>query len=172
MSSVASSEAEASHDRRRAINDINDRMRELAVQMTVLNLKAAEQVGARDVDLKCLDILMRDGAQSASALARRIGLHPATMTGVLDRLEKGGWVVRERDPEDRRSTVVKAVHQRTSEIVREYTPMVVLMNELLENYDAGELTTIADFMRRITEAGQTANARIGELDQPGGIGGS
>jgi MarR family len=29
------------------------------------------------------------------------------MTGVIDRLERGGWVVRERDPDDRRGVVVQ-----------------------------------------------------------------
>src|SRR4029453_11698775 len=33
-----------------------------------------------------------------SALARRAGLHPATITGILDRLQRGGGVARERDP--------------------------------------------------------------------------
>ena len=93
-------------------------MREMAVQMAVLNARAGEQVGLRDIDLKCLDILMRDGAQSASALARRVGMHPATMTGILDRLEKGGWIVRERDPEDRRAVLIKAVQKKTTEVVK------------------------------------------------------
>src|SRR5947209_2438454 len=108
MDSVASS-AEASLAKRKAINEVTEAMRELAVQMAVVSARAGEQVGLRDIDLKCLDILMRDGAQSASALARRTGMHPATMTGILDRLEKGGWIVRERDPEDRRAVLVKAV---------------------------------------------------------------
>jgi DNA-binding MarR family transcriptional regulator len=34
---------------------------------------------------------------SPSVLARRAGLHPATMTGILDRLERGRWITRDRD---------------------------------------------------------------------------
>jgi len=35
-------------------------------------------------------------------LARTLGLHPSTLTGVLSRLERRRFVVRDRDPEDRR----------------------------------------------------------------------
>jgi MarR family len=41
----------------------------------------------------CLDLITRHGPLSPSAPARRAGLHPATMTGILDRLERGGWVI-------------------------------------------------------------------------------
>jgi len=42
----------------------------------------------------------------ASAIAEHHGLPPSTMTGVLDRLESGGWITRELDPEDRRATIL------------------------------------------------------------------
>jgi DNA-binding MarR family transcriptional regulator len=56
--------------------------------------------------MKALDVLMRDGAMSAKALGQRLGMHPATMTGILDKLENGGWVTRERDPDDRRKAAM------------------------------------------------------------------
>ena len=31
------------------------------------------------------------------------------MTGIIDRLERGGWIGRERDPADRRGVVVQPV---------------------------------------------------------------
>ena len=63
MSSVSSTGAAPdSRDRRRTMNQITDSFREMAVVMTVLNLRAGEQVGLRDVEMKALDVLMRDGA--------------------------------------------------------------------------------------------------------------
>ena len=41
-------------------------------------------------------------------VARRLGIHVATMTGVLARLEKAGRIVRRRDVVDRRSVQVKS----------------------------------------------------------------
>jgi DNA-binding MarR family transcriptional regulator len=163
MSSVASSRTASPPPRRgESARAIVESLRELSVQMTMLNLKVGERVGIKDVDLKCLDLLTRHGPHSPSALAKLAGLHPATMTGVLDRLEKAGWIVRERDPDDRRSVLVKAVEERAADIVREYSPMVELMQELFGRYENEQLETIADFMHRLVEAGREAAATIGE----------
>jgi DNA-binding MarR family transcriptional regulator len=162
MNSVASTDAEASRAKRKAINAIIDGMREMAVQMTVLNLRAGEQVGLRDIDLKCMDILMRDGAQTASALARRVGMHPATMTGILDRLEKGGWVVRERDPEDRRAVLIKAVREKTGDIVKLFLGINAEMTGLLESYDQRQLAALVDFVQQATDSAKKAAAQMGD----------
>ncbi len=42
------------------------------------------------------------GRATHADLARRVWLTPATLTGVVDTLEKGGYVRRERDATDRR----------------------------------------------------------------------
>ncbi len=46
-----------------------------------------------------------DGITSVE-LGRRVRLDSATLTGVLDRLERSEWVVREKHPEDRRAVLV------------------------------------------------------------------
>ena len=47
--------------------------------------------------------------------------HPATITGILDRLERGRWVARERDPTDRRAVVVRALRDRNAELFHLYS---------------------------------------------------
>ncbi|WP_280428765.1 MarR family transcriptional regulator, partial [Nocardia brasiliensis] len=47
------------------------------------------------------------GKQGAKG-AKHAGVHPATLTGVLDRLERAGWIVSERASDDRRAVVVRA----------------------------------------------------------------
>jgi len=39
-------------------------------------------------------------------LGRRAGLEPSTMTGLLDRMERDGFVIRAPDPADRRAQVI------------------------------------------------------------------
>jgi DNA-binding MarR family transcriptional regulator len=162
MDSVASTDPESSRARRRTMNDIADSMREMAVQMAVLNMRAGERVGLRDVDLKALDILMRDGEAGASVLGRRLGMHPATMTGVLDRLEKGGWIVRERDPDDRRAVRVKVVHPKVGEVVQLFTGINAEMGGVLDRYDQHQLETLVDFIKAATSAAQRAAGQLGE----------
>jgi DNA-binding MarR family transcriptional regulator len=54
-------------------------------QLSLLNRQVGAQVDLKDVDMDCLDLINRHGPLSPTALARRAGLHPATMTGILDR---------------------------------------------------------------------------------------
>ena len=89
---------------------------ELRVQLALLNHQVGPHLEIHDVDLDCLDIISRHGPLSPSALAPPASLHPATMTGILDRLEKGGWIIRERDPEDRRAVAVRALPDRGAEL--------------------------------------------------------
>ncbi|HEY3729140.1 MAG TPA: MarR family transcriptional regulator [Solirubrobacteraceae bacterium] len=156
MKSVSPERTDEIRRRQRATAQIRDSLRELRIQLSLLNYRVGSQLGLKDVDLDCLDILDSGGPLSPSALARRAGLHPATMTGIVDRLEKGGWVVRERDPSDRRAVLVRVVRDRYAELLGLYTGMNRSMNKLLAGYSDGELEAIADFMNRTVEAGRAA----------------
>jgi DNA-binding MarR family transcriptional regulator len=156
MDSVAPERAEAIRRRQQATTEIRDSLRELRIQLALLNYRVGSQLELKDVDLDCLDILDAHGPLSPTALARRAGLHPATMTGILDRLEKGGWVVRERDPADRRAVLVQAVRDRYAQLLRLYSGLSRSMNKLLAGYTDTELELIADFMRRAADAGRKA----------------
>jgi DNA-binding MarR family transcriptional regulator len=135
-------------------------VRELRIQLSLLNYRVGSQLDLRDVDLDCLDMIDAYGPLSPTALARRAGLHPATMTGILDRLEGGGWIARERDPSDRRAVVVRAVRERYAELLRQYQGLSRSMNKLLADYSDSELELIADFMRRTVDAGRNATEEM------------
>src|SRR5215469_12446334 len=78
----------AARARRRLITGIKESLRAMGTQLSLLNHQVGARIELKDVDLNCLDLLARDGPLSPTALARRAGLHPATMTGILDRLER------------------------------------------------------------------------------------
>jgi DNA-binding MarR family transcriptional regulator len=162
MSPVSSRRAQEIRRRQNASSEIRNALRELRIQLALLNYSVGSEVGLKDIDLDCLDILDTSGPLSPSALARRAGLHPATMTGILDRLERGGWIVRERDPSDRRAVLVRVLPDRYADLLRLYSRMSRSMNKLLAGYSDSELETIADFLRRTVEAGRDATEELGE----------
>jgi len=162
MSSISSSESSVPHDRKRLTSSIKQSLRALSIQLSLLNHQVSERLGLNDVDLDCLDLVSRFGPLSPSALAQRASLHPATMTGILDRLERGGWVVRERDPSDRRAVVVRALRDRNAELVRLYGGMNSSMSDICGSYSVAELATLADFLRRTVDAGQGATDKLSE----------
>jgi DNA-binding MarR family transcriptional regulator len=135
-------------------------LRDLRGQLSVLNHQVGARLDLRDVDLDCLDLIARSGPLSPSVLARRVGLHPATVTGILDRLERGGWIARDRDPTDRRAVVVRATRGRISEVFGLYSGMISSMDEICATYDEAQLELITDFLRRAAEAGRDAADKV------------
>jgi hypothetical protein len=99
---------------------------------------------------------------SPTALARAMQLHPATMTGVIDRLEGDGWVLRERDPADRRAVQVRIVPGRVRDMMGLYGGMNGAVDAIAQSYDAAQLEVINDFLARLVEAGKAANADLGD----------
>src|SRR5215475_15485367 len=77
-------------------------LRQFAIGLQVANLEVAQAVGLTPSDLGCLCLLLLHGPSPAGRLAELTGLTTGALTGVIDRLEKGGFVRREVDPADRR----------------------------------------------------------------------
>jgi DNA-binding MarR family transcriptional regulator len=160
MSSTPAGGLDAQRRRRRSTTAIKESLRELSNQLSLLNHHVGAHLDLKDVDLDCLELINRHGPLSPSALARRAGLHPATMTGILDRLERGGWVARRRDPSDRRAVVVQAVRDRNAELFGLYSGMNTSMDQICAGYDDTELELLADFLRRTTNAGRDATDEL------------
>ncbi|WP_040835495.1 MarR family transcriptional regulator [Nocardia brevicatena] len=157
---MAKTSAGTGRQRRRLVSTVKESLRELRIHMSLLNHQVGSQVDLKDVDLDCLDIVNRQGPLSPSGIARLAGLHPATMTGILDRLERGGWVVRERDLSDRRAVTVRPLRGRNTELFRHYAGMNTLMDEICADYSDAELELIAGFLRRTSAAGRDATDRL------------
>ena len=160
MTSRTTSDAQAARRRRRLVTGIKDSLRELSSQLSVLNHHVGARLELRDVDLGCLELLARHGPLSPGALARHAGLHPATMTGIIDRLERAGWVARDRDPADRRAVLIRPLRDRGAELFRIYAGMNTAMDQVCAGYSDEELTLLAVFLRRTTTAGQAATEAL------------
>src|SRR5215212_3342057 len=157
MNSGTAGDAGAARRRRRLVTAIRDSLRELNSQLSVLNHHVGARLELRDVDLGCLELLARHGPLSPGALARHAGLHPATMTGIVDRLERAGWVARERDPADRRAVLVRPLRERGAELFRLYGGMNRSLDEICAGYTDEQLMLLADFLSRTTTAGRAAS---------------
>lgn len=143
-------------EHRRLTAELKRRFREVNNQIALLSHHVSSRVELRDIDLDCLDYLAQHGAASPSALARRAGVHPATMTGVIDRLEKGGWITRERDVSDRRGVVVSVRPDAIGEVFSHYEGMNAQMDAVCAEYSPAELELIAGFLQRTADAGRRA----------------
>ncbi|WP_458688246.1 MarR family transcriptional regulator [Nocardia tengchongensis] len=150
--------------RRQLTVAVKDALRDLNIQLSLLNRRFGGRIELRDVDWSCLDLINRHGPLTPTELARRAGLHPATLTGILDRLQKAGWIVRERDPEsaDRRAVTLRGVRERNAELFQVFAGMNNRMDELCAQYSEAELEVIADFLRRTGSAGHESAEELAD----------
>jgi DNA-binding MarR family transcriptional regulator len=160
MESVLPGDPDAAPPRGRLNRAIKESLRDLGAQLSLLNHSVGTRLDLKATDLECLDLVTRDGPLSPGTLARRAGLHPATLTGVLDRLERGGWVARDRGTSDRRAVLIRALRDRNSELLHLYSGMNTSMDQICAEYGDAELQLIADFLRRTAHAGRTATDEL------------
>jgi DNA-binding MarR family transcriptional regulator len=73
------------------------------------------------------------------------------VTGVIDRLERGGFVSRERDDADRRKVRVIPDPDATARLAAARHDPIDLLDDVLKGRDAGELAVIARFLGEIVE---------------------
>jgi DNA-binding MarR family transcriptional regulator len=129
--------------------------------MQLLGQMSAERIGINVTDLNCLNIVALTGSMSAGDLARATGLTTASITGVLDRLEEGGFVQRERDPNDRRRVIVKLnPGPGLREIGPTFGPLLQAWRATAAGYSDDELRLLLEFQRRFEEIVREQLARL------------
>ncbi|HEX3965951.1 MAG TPA: MarR family transcriptional regulator [Trebonia sp.] len=163
MESILPCDPDGEPHRGRLNRAIKESLRDLGAQLSLLNHSVGTRLDLKVADLECLDLIGREGPLSPSVLARRAGLHPATLTGILDRLERGGWIERGRDPADRRGVVVQAARGRGAEILRLYlvdSGMNTALDQICAGYDDKDLQLLTSFLRSTADAARSAAEKL------------
>ena len=89
------------------IQAINQKFREMSTETIMFHQAVADALGLHITDHKGLDLIYRYGPMPAGRLAELTGLTTGAVTGIIDRLEKAGYVRRVNDPKDRRITIIE-----------------------------------------------------------------
>jgi DNA-binding MarR family transcriptional regulator len=144
------------------LGEVNLALREVRPRLLQVNQAVGEALGLSSVEMEFIDLIARTTPVTPSELAARTGLSPATVTGVLDRLEKEGWIRRERDTEDRRRVFVHADLTRTPELFGRFAGMLNRVATICKRYSDTELETVIGFLRQVRDAGDEAVAELRE----------
>jgi DNA-binding MarR family transcriptional regulator len=105
-------------------------------------------------DMRCLDLIAREGPLTAGRLAEDSGLTTGAVTFILDRLEEAGMVTRRRDTEDRRRVWVEMVPEARERLAGLQQPIAEEMRQVAQRFKADELALVRDFMRQAKEVFQ------------------
>jgi DNA-binding transcriptional ArsR family regulator len=105
----------------------------------------AAQAGLHPTDYKAVTALDRLGPMSAGELGAHIGLAPASVTNLIERLAAKGLLRREPDPLDRRRALL---HADLTELVDHdvFASWQRTSTQSWERYSETELAVILDFL--------------------------
>lgn len=112
----------------------------------------ARRLGLNVTDLTCLGFLIEAATAGESLvagdLAERARLTTGAVTGVLNRLEKAGYVRRRPDPQDRRRVHVAMEESAQSRILEVYGPVYERLGALFADYGPDEIAVLTDWFSR------------------------
>jgi DNA-binding MarR family transcriptional regulator len=112
----------------------------------------AERVGLSATEFECWSLIADTGPMTVGELAKRCHITSGGMTGMVDRLERGGFVQRDADPSDRRRVLVRAADKspelsRTLHKVQAmYAPMQQQFDALLSEFSDEQVAFLVTFM--------------------------
>ncbi len=150
---------------RRAMREsLKRETRHYLAEAILFNQQLADRLGINAIDYQVLNLLDLFGPATPGDLAQLTGLSSGGMTVVIDRLEHGKYIERERNPRDRRSVIVRFAAAPKRRIAALYKPVLVRMDKVLAAYDLAELGVINDFFTRSNRAHEPGRRKNEELD--------
>jgi DNA-binding MarR family transcriptional regulator len=136
-------------------------LRETSANSVMYSQATADKAGLHSTDMESLDHLILHGPMTAGKLCELTGLSSGTMTALIDRLERAGYVRRERGTRDRRQVLVVPVKEKINEDLTPITqPLGASVYAALEAYSEQELQLI---LRFLDEANGIAHQEITAL---------
>lgn len=127
----------------------------------------AQRLGLNITDLLCFACVLKAGDDllTAGDLAEHAHVTTGAMTGILNRLERSGFVTRRPDPTDRRRVRVAAVPAAITRVEALYGPYYARLNDLFASYTAAEIAVLTDWFTRTTGLAQAYVDELREQDK-------
>jgi DNA-binding MarR family transcriptional regulator len=131
-------------------------LRRLNVELDAVGQRFAEIHGLNRTDVRALVAIMdaarRGQALTAGGLGEAVDLRSASVTALLDRLEKVGHVRRVRDPEDRRRVALEMSDSAMAAGAEHFGGLARDLSAAMEDYTDEELAVVRRFLLDMTDA--------------------
>ncbi|GGT07105.1 transcriptional regulator [Streptomyces kurssanovii] len=153
--------------RARLMDELRTASRRYMASYALFNQAVADHLRLHPTDLQCLNLLsLEEEPVTTGRVAELTGLTTGSATRLVDRLERSGHVIRERDTKDRRRVLVRPVPERMAELGALWQRLNGAYTAMFDGYDDDEIALLISYMRRTVElsAAQTERLRAGGPD--------
>jgi DNA-binding MarR family transcriptional regulator len=131
-------------------------LRRLTVELDAVGQRFAEAHGLNRTDVRALVAIMDAARGGKSLTAGRLGaavdLSSASVTALLDRLERAGHIRRIRDADDRRRVVLQMSDSAMAAGAEHFGGLQRDLTAAMEGYSEEELQLVRRFLVDMTEA--------------------
>jgi DNA-binding MarR family transcriptional regulator len=122
--------------------------------------EVSNSFGITGPQLWALKMVSQHPGLALGDLSKKMYLHPSTVTGVIDRLESKGHVVRDRDSADRRVVKVNLTPAGQDLAAKAPNPIQGNMIYGLMKLSENELNTIYESVRKLAEIAEAENVEV------------
>ena len=143
-----------------AISETMQSLRRIFKAIQDYSQEVSGSFGITGPQLWALKIVSQHPDLALGELSRKMYLHPSTVTGVIDRLEGKGYVVRDRDLADRRVVKVKLTPAGQDLAAKAPNPIQGKMIYGLMKLSENELNIIYESVKRLAEIAEAENVKV------------
>lgn len=148
------------------MQELENAMRRVSSQGAMFAKTVADRAGISSADMDCIDFVNVEGRMTAGRLAELTGLTTGAITGVVDRLEKAGFVRRERDESDRRKVFIVPVAERMKmEMGRPFELVRRVMQKQCDAYSEAELKFLVRYGNESYQSMLEATTQLNNADE-------
>jgi DNA-binding MarR family transcriptional regulator len=142
-----------------AISEIMQSLRRIFKAIQDYSQEVSQKFGITGPQLWALKTISTSGSLPLGQLSKMMYLHPSTITGVVDRLEKKGYVARDRVLKDRRIVMVKLTTKGKSTVSKAPNPIQGKMVYGLNKLKQKNLNSIYDAVEKLVEIAEAQNVK-------------
>ncbi|MED3997072.1 MarR family transcriptional regulator [Peribacillus frigoritolerans] len=142
------------------LESLTHRLQRYGMRSVLFQQNMAQKIGVSHTDLKSAEILNETGPITAGELSKITGLSTGSVTALINRLEKSGYVKRERDQLDGRKVMIMPIPERQEQIKSHYQSLSMATKELCSAYNEQELILINQFVEEITKIMDKENDKL------------
>ena len=143
-----------------AISEIMQSLRRIIKAIQDYSYEISEKFGITGPQLWTLTAISKNEGLSLGELSKKTYLHPSTITGLIDRLEKKGYVERDRDQRDRRVVKLLLTPKGKGLVKRTPNPIQGKMIYGLRGLNRQELNSIYDSFQKLVEIMEVQNVKV------------
>lgn len=133
--------------REQAVQGLSVSLKDMIMELSAASEAAGRSQNLQRSDYSCLSYLVERGSPaSPKDLIAHLGLTSGAVTGIIDRLEKQGYVHRAPNPDDRRGTLVNLDSAKAASFITAFSAIHTGFEECTKTMSLHDLQVIDRFL--------------------------